>query len=408
MNANTNLVKARDWIDQNLPAGAHVAVESNGPFIDSQNHVVETIGDLFAHGPDWYEKNGWEYLVTGYRNTNLLAGIPVVSSAPPRDYRDFFSGFSLVAHVAENGHEIWIFKTGAILPERRVYARWGVNNAEWLELVGYDKSKSAALPGEPTTLTLYWRSILPRRDRLELTIHWLDSRDQDIAVSHQYVFPSVDATGRWPDGITRVPVQIALPETTPPGLYRVELELAAPDTLGKGNIPVLSREQKPISDKFYIGPFKVAPPTPSLHSVGMRDLNARFGDTLDLRSYSLKYDAVRPGETVTIKLLWQSIAKTGKDYTVFVHLLDASGNVRAQVDTPPLKGTYPTSIWDSGELVEDEYTLMLPDNLPLGHYKIEVGLYEYPSLARLPVIDSEAKGSADHLLLPDTIKVTAP
>ena len=68
---------------------------------------------------------------------------------------------------------------------------------------------------------------------------------------------------------------------------------------------------------------------------------------------------------------------------MFVHLVDPSGLVRAQRDTAPRGGNYPTSIWETGEIVPDEYTLTVPGDAPSGVYRIELGMYDWPGLQRL-------------------------
>jgi hypothetical protein len=76
------------------------------------------------------------------------------------------------------------------------------------------------------------------------------------------------------------------------------------------------------------------------------------------------------------------------DYTTFVHLTNSAGELVAQQDQPPLKGAYPTSLWDPGEIIADELALPLPAELPPGRYELLVGLYDPLSGQRLPVPDS--------------------
>jgi hypothetical protein len=78
---------------------------------------------------------------------------------------------------------------------------------------------------------------------------------------------------------------------------------------------------------------------------------------------------------------------------------------RAQVDTQPRGGNYPTSIWDVGEVVRDEYILQLPADLARGDYRVSLGLYQYPSLARLPMSDAAGRLLDDHLILDDVVSV---
>ncbi|MBI4787146.1 MAG: DUF2029 domain-containing protein [Chloroflexi bacterium] len=406
--ANADLVAARDWIDRNIPGGAHIAVESNGPVIDTEKYRVQVVADLAVYAPDWYSREGWQFLVTGNRSAGLFSQIPYVSAASTQTDQTVAAVFPTIAELGTSGAQTRIFETGAVLPAQRVYARWGVNSADWLELVGYDVVRPALRPGDVLNLTLYWRSILRRRDGLELTIHLLDSNDRDLQQSRQNLFPAGDPTGRWPEGITRVSVAVTIPTTASPGVYRVELQVAAPDTLGSGYIPLLSREFKPLSDKLFIGPFKVSPPNPARPVVNTRSPNATFGTALTLRDYALDAASIPAGKNLGLKLLWQSRAKMDQDYTVFLHLLDADGNIRAQVDSQPYQGAYPTSLWDAGEWIADEYVLVLPATLPPGDYRIQIGLYAYPSLARLPVTDAQGQDAGDNFALPENIKVTFP
>jgi hypothetical protein len=166
-------------------------------------------------------------------------------------------------------------------------------------------------------------------------------------------------------------------------------------------VPVLNRFREPIADKVFIGPLKIAPSPPTPAELdALRRVGVRFGETFELVGYTL----LRAGDTLNLTLYWRGIAKSNKDYTVFVHLLDAQGNVRAQRDAPPRDGAYPTSIWDVGEIVRDEYALELPRDWAAGEYRLAIGLYEYPSLARLPVVDARGNALGDHLIL-DTVQV---
>jgi hypothetical protein len=74
-----------------------------------------------------------------------------------------------------------------------------------------------------------------------------------------------------------------------------------------------------------------------------------------------------------------------ENYTVFTHLVDESGMVRAQQDGMPVNGAYSTALWLPGEFVTDTHTLTLPSDLPPGDYGLEVGLYRAETGARLTV-----------------------
>ncbi|MFI5267302.1 MAG: hypothetical protein ACHQ7M_08000 [Chloroflexota bacterium] len=82
-----------------------------------------------------------------------------------------------------------------------------------------------------------------------------------------------------------------------------------------------------------------------------------------------------------VELTWQALRQPATGYTVFVHLLDASGRVVAQHDGVPFDGSFPTTLWRSGDIVTDVHRL---DGSPSSGVRLEVGLYTKPDLHRLP------------------------
>jgi hypothetical protein len=102
-------------------------------------------------------------------------------------------------------------------------------------------------------------------------------------------------------------------------------------------------------------------------------LNAAFGNEINLVGYDL---ARSPDGEYGLTLVWQAIEEPAADYTVFVHVLDQDGTCCIwQQDIMPRQNQYPMSRWLSGEVVEDSYEIILPNDLPTGEYRIEVGLY---------------------------------
>lgn len=64
-----------------------------------------------------------------------------------------------------------------------------------------------------------------------------------------------------------------------------------------------------------------------------------------------------------------------QSYTVFTHLVDAGDNIVAQKDNPSVDGFYPTAKWEVGEIVRDQYDMVIPSDAPLGEYWLNVGMY---------------------------------
>jgi hypothetical protein len=388
---------AREWIDANLPVGSRIALEAYSPYVNRQHFMVEGFEGLIDHPPEWYAQNGFEYLVFSYGTYGRYYESASRYPEYIRQYEAFFARFPEAKRFNDGGYEIRIHQTGVTdLPTQRVAARFGIYS-NWIEFVGYDSMPVQT--GQPLNLALYWRALETRRERLTLTTRLLDNADREIAQLSGALFDA--SSGRWQEGIVRVPWTIAAPDA--PGMYRLELDV---DAEGLGRVPVLSQTRQPISDKLFLDPFKVAPTPPTQAELDRaRRANVRFGDAILLLCYSLRSGSIHPGDSLLLTLYWKSEAKMGKDYTAFVHLLDVNGNVRAQIDTQPRGGMYPTLIWDAGEIVRDDYALVLPRDFLPGEYEIEIGFYEYPGLTRLAVADAEGNNLGDHLVLPDAIRV---
>ena len=121
---------------------------------------------------------------------------------------------------------------------------------------------------------------------------------------------------------------------------------------------------------------------------------ANLGDIALLLEARVDPVVVR-GSPVTIDLLWESIASTPNDYTVFVQLLDGAGVIAGQIDRPPGDGRRLTSGWRPGETISDRYSIPVGDDLPTGTYQVIVGLYLPSTFQRLPILDQSGVAVSD-------------
>jgi hypothetical protein len=112
-----------------------------------------------------------------------------------------------------------------------------------------------------------------------------------------------------------------------------------------------------------------------------------FEDTARLLGYKVTPKTAQPGDTVEVTLYWQAMARTERNYAVFVHLLSEVGTMVAQRDTFPGLGRYPTTAWTPGAAFVDTYRVHIPETAyapDTGH--IQVGLYR-PNGPRLTTRD---------------------
>ena len=124
-------------------------------------------------------------------------------------------------------------------------------------------------------------------------------------------------------------------------------------------------------------------------------LDIQVGDSIELLGYDLGSDQITAEDSehgiadkpqsLDETLYWRMDTPVSEDYTVFVQLLDAEGQLVTQHDGQPLYGYLSTSDWSPGEVIPDRHRLLLPPDLSSGRYQLITGMYTYETLERLPV-----------------------
>jgi hypothetical protein len=111
------------------------------------------------------------------------------------------------------------------------------------------------------------------------------------------------------------------------------------------------------------------------------------GDGIALAGYDAQAATLEAGRILYVQLYWDVAVAPSREWTVFVHLLDEragdGGQRVAGVDSPPGAGSLPTTRWQAGWRILDEYQMLLPAELSAGDYALFIGLYTADG-ARLP------------------------
>ncbi|MEJ2210203.1 MAG: glycosyltransferase family 39 protein [Anaerolineae bacterium] len=134
-------------------------------------------------------------------------------------------------------------------------------------------------------------------------------------------------------------------------------------------------------------------------------LRADLGGRVRLLGYSLGAEQVAPGETLLLTLYWQALAPMEERYTVFTHLLDAGGQIQAQMDSEPQGGGLPTDRWAVGQVVQDNYALEISPEAQPGPHLLEVGMYLLATMDRLPVQDPDSGAVLGDRVVLGTVEV---
>jgi len=129
----------------------------------------------------------------------------------------------------------------------------------------------------------------------------------------------------------------------------------------------------------------------------------KLGGELAFLGYSLASSEVRAGDVLQLTLFWQGLGEIGERYKVFTHLLDGRAHIVGQRDAEPIAGERPTTMWEEGEVIADNYGVLVMPATPPGEYQLEIGMYNLETGQRLAVSeDGEVVG--DRILL-ETIRV---
>jgi hypothetical protein len=275
--------------------------------------------------------------------------------------------------------------------------------ADRLQIWGYDLPARTVRSGDPLTLVLYQTTPdaleeiwMPYVHLGPLEIRWTtDSR----LLTTQWL-PDEEVVERY---------EVPVPFTLPPGAY--PLRLGYTDLSGTGaDLTFASGEPTVPLATITVLPNANAPSASVLrrvlanldNQIALVDASVRVGGQRRAGTWQKPLDA-RAGRPLHLTLSWLALAPPRQSQTVFIHLLDETGQYVIGHDYTPLGGASPTYLWFPkwipGQTYVDPYRLLLPADLPPGEYLLEVGLYGMTSLRRLPVVDSVGNLAGDRVIL---------
>ncbi len=280
-----------------------------------------------------------------------------------------------------------------------------VNFDNKAELLGYDVGKGRVRAGEAIAITLYWRCLSRMEHNYTLAVQVLGPDFQAYGGVNLYPGRGNFATSLWEVGDTFsetywIPVA---PDVPAPVMGRIKVALFIDDSTQE-HLPVLNPQGQITDRSAVFGRIKIVPrerPEYVIHSQVYYDLDGKVA----LIGYELTSPADREA-SLELKLYWQALSDLDEDYTVFVHWLDEGGQILTQQDNQPRNGTYPTGLWEEGEIVEDLYRLTIPPEVSVGQQPIiiTVGMYRLETMERLAISDGNGQHLADdQIILRDVV-----
>jgi hypothetical protein len=295
----------------------------------------------------------------------------------------------------------WIYKTPEEIPDSVIPAQH-IQRAQFgdcLALRGYDVDASQVPSDGKLRINLYWQCLCPMREDYGVFLKLLNGARSIWGQQSSRPLSDGLPTSLWEKAmIVRDERVIEVLPGTLPGPYLIEVILydftsekwVSPQ--GEGDL--------------LLGPVEIPRrEIPTIEGLDIEHpLKVNLGDKIQLLGYHLE-SGLRPGDGIHLTLFWQSLAKMDKAYTVFTHLVDAENRTWAQKDNQPVDGFYATTRWEPGEIVRDQYDLLIPSDVPPGEYQIEVGMYLAETGERLPVFNGEGQFSGDKIPLGTVMSV---
>jgi mannosyltransferase len=182
------------------------------------------------------------------------------------------------------------------------------------------------------------------------------------------------------------------------------------DTWLAAHFPIVTEQYPPgVEVKAYAARYRL-PGVPS----SARPVDAAFNDKVRLIGYELDGESFSatddtyhpPSGWIHVTLYWQPLAELSEDYVPVVQLIDEAHQVWGGALERP--GTtirfHPTSAWQVGEVVRDEYDINLNPNTPAGTYLLQVSLL---ASAGEPLPASFEGGQSDSVPL-GNVRIVSP
>ncbi|MFN8445108.1 MAG: hypothetical protein U0175_30250 [Caldilineaceae bacterium] len=139
----------------------------------------------------------------------------------------------------------------------------------------------------------------------------------------------------------------------------------------------ITQEWRDQTGKVYATAYERLPNSTAQRSP-QKAMNQTVGDGIRLLGYDINPPQLEAGGVLYLQLYWAVDTVPTTDWTVFTHLVDIThpeAPPLAGFDSPPGAGSLPTTRWQAGWRILDEYQIALPVTLPKGKYRLKIGLY---------------------------------
>jgi hypothetical protein len=361
------------------------------------------LGDMPQRSTSHWRRG--ETRIDGYR-------LSVPPAIPPGDYR-----LKVVVYDAENGQRLIPTNAEADLsallgtlpitlstsipsPEDLpIEYRRTALISDNLQLLGIDGPASPLVrPGDQASLAFYWLAsdVISQDYSAILKLRSPGGSEFDAGQLTPLGGKSYPTSTWRPEEVVRSWYDSKVPADIPGGTYEWVLEV----TPSPGSKDAATIQLSLVSVEGLPRVFQV----PSLQN----PLDVSFDYRVALLGYDLETGRrgqqgtyyITAGQSLKLRLVWQTQNLMDESYTVFVHLLGPDGRIWGQQDRIPGGGNYPTTAWVKDEVVEDLFEIVPAAKAPSGDYQLAVGLYQANTGKRLTMYNARTGAVGDMALLP--------
>lgn len=267
--------------------------------------------------------------------------------------------------------------TEADLPADITRLDWSYNGE--MKLVGVKIGAAAVHPGQRVPVTAYWQALKPMETNYSVFVHLIGRDYTNVGQFNTFPGLGLRPTRSLQPGqivADTYPVLVNGGSVAPTRLL-VNVGLFNFKEAGRPGLQAVDSQGQKVSPS--AGYLKLIPPIWPTYEA--EPPLAEFADNIRLGDAEIS--GCRSQNTPCAVLLkWLARGKPVADYTVFIQLW-RSGQKVTGFDTQPLAGDYPTSLWETGEVILDSHPLDLSGLAP-GEYRVLAGLYNLASGDRLP------------------------
>lgn len=101
---------ARIWVEENLPQGSTILIESYSPYINPDHFQVQALDMLISHDAEWVRAHAIDYVVASEGMYQRFYQQPQLYSQEIKQYDQLFSSFELVKLFSDGNYEVRIYR----------------------------------------------------------------------------------------------------------------------------------------------------------------------------------------------------------------------------------------------------------------------------------------------------------